>query len=106
MVQAFIYPGLAQVAYETIGDLSSAVGLTAANIPPTKSQTRMALIQAVGGNVRYTLDGSTAPVAATTGHRLSQDSFIEVWDESLKKFSGIDDGGTAKLEVTYFGRGS
>jgi hypothetical protein len=106
MVAFYASPGFAVVAIETIASLVAAIGLTAANIPPTNNQTLMAVVQAVGGDVRFTMDGSTAPVAATTGHRLLQDGVIELWGESMNKFRAIDDGGTAKLEVSYYGRGS
>jgi hypothetical protein len=88
---------------ETITSLVAATGLTAAKIT---NSTIYALVQAIGGDVRFTLDGSTAPVAATTGHRLVQDSSIELWGhDEMKNFSAIDDGGTAQLEVTYNGAG-
>ena len=90
-------------ARETIGSLVAAVGFSAANIPPTLNST-YALVQAVDGDVRICADGTTP--TATKGIRLTEDSTIEVWGgTSLKDFKAIDDGGTAKLEVVYFGGG-
>jgi hypothetical protein len=91
---------------ETIASLATSVGFTAAQIPPTagKEGIEYALIQALGGDVRITSDG-TAPVAATTGLRLLQNSLVEVWGaDAIRAFRAIDDGGTATLEVVYYGR--
>ena len=90
---------------ETISDVSSAIGFTAANIPPTEHRTIYALVQAVGGNIRYIIVGTDDP-SATLGMRLTQDSTMEVWGaEALRNFLAIDDGNTATLEVIYFGVG-
>jgi len=92
---------------ETISDVSTAggVGFTAAKLAPTTGTIYYAVVQAVSGNVRFTIDG-TAPVAATTGMRLLQDDSVEVWGTTaLAAFLAIDDGGTAKLEVVYMGVG-
>jgi hypothetical protein len=88
---------------ETISSLSTAKGLTASHIPLLDGKCRFAIVQPVGGNIRFTLDGSTPPVAATTGHILVQNSFMDLWGDELAKFSCINDGGTASVEVTYYG---
>lgn len=88
---------------ETIASLVSAIGLTATYIPPASPWTRYALVQAIGGAVRFTIDGATPPVAGTTGLRIVQDGTVELWDSEMVNFSAIDDGGTAKLEVSYHG---
>ena len=90
---------------ETISDVSTAggVGFTAAKLAPTGYTIYYAIIQAIDGDVRFTVDG-TAPVADTTGHRLAQDDSVEVWGGgAMGDFLCIDDGGTAKLEVVYMG---
>ena len=88
---------------ETIADVAASVGFTAAYIQPLANPT-YALIQAVDDDVRICIDG-TAPTA-TKGIRLTEDSTIEVWGStSLINFRVIDDGGTAKLEVIYYGGG-
>ncbi len=87
---------------ETITSLTVAIGLTATKIT---TKVKYAIVQAIGGDVRFTVDGSTPPVAATTGLRIVQDGHVELWGEEMAKFSAIDDGGTAKLEVSYHGEG-
>ena len=88
------------VGRETIPDVSSSVGFTSTEIPPTKSYVRYAIIQAIDGNIRFTLDGTTP--TASLGLRLLQDASVEVWGYSvLIDFLCIDDSGTAKLEVVY-----
>lgn len=92
------------MARETIGDVSVKIGFATANIPPTEKRTTYALVQAIGGAVRYCIDGSDPSL--TLGMRLTQDSTMEVWGaEALRDFLALDDGGTAKLEVIYFGIG-
>ncbi len=97
--------GMAIRGRETINSLATAVGLTTTYIPMLDPKCRCAIVQPVGGNIRFTLDGATDPVAATTGHILVQNSFLELWEQELAKFKCINDGGTAKLEVTYYGEG-
>ena len=91
-------------ARETIASLVAAVGLTATYLPPTSRDTLFAIVQAIGGDVRFTVEGTT-PVAATTGHRLVEDGTVELWGAEMTDFLAIDDGGTAELEVTYYGSG-
>jgi hypothetical protein len=91
---------------ETISSLVTAIGLTTTHIPLTDPKCRFAIVQAIGGNIRFTLDGATDPVAATTGHILTQNSFIDLWGQELSNFKAINDGGSAKLEVTYYGEPS
>ena len=91
------------IGRETIGTLTASIGFTAANIPPTQSRTRYAVIQAIDAAVRFCIDG-TAPEADTTGMRLTKDSKVEVWGgEAMENFRCIEDGTTAKLEVVYMG---
>ena len=90
---------------QTIPDVSASIGFTAANIPPAERRTIYALVQAVGGNLRYCIDGSTP--SDTLGLRLTQDSTMEVWGaEALRDFrcKGTG-GGTISAEVVYMGRG-
>lgn len=88
------------VARETISDVSSAVGFTSNKLVARNSY---AIIQAVDGDIRFTLDGTTP--TASLGLRLTEDSSVEVWGQaSMKDFKCIDDGGTAELEVLYMGR--
>lgn len=89
---------------ETIDDVSSAIGFTTTKIPPAKTNVYYALIQAIDGDIRMTIDGTTP--TADLGIRLPEDSTVEVWgDAALANFLCIDDGGTAKLEVIYMGIG-
>ena len=88
---------------ETISDVSTSggVGFTTAKLV---DYLVYAFIQAIDGDIRFTIDG-TAPVADTTGMRLKEDASIEVWgNQAMTDFLCIDDGGTAKLEVIYMGR--
>ena len=89
---------------ETVSSVSSSTGLTAAKLPPTVPGITYAIIQAVDGDVRYTIDGTTP--TSSLGMRLLQDEIIEVWGATaLANFRAIDDGATAKLEVLYMGTG-
>ena len=101
-----VYAHLAVVDRENVPSLASAIGLTDSKIPPANPRPFYAVVQAIGDSIRFTTDGVTDPVAGTTGHRLVEDGVIELWGESMTKFLAIDDGGTAKLEVSYYGRGS
>ena len=61
--------------------------------------------RSVDGDVRFCVDGTTP--TSSKGLRLTQDSNVEVWGAgALTNFRCIDDGGTAKLEVVYMGRGT
>jgi hypothetical protein len=94
---------LSAVDRETISDVSASVGFTSNKIPPTANRVEYAIIQAVGGNVRYAVNGATP--STSLGLRLTQDSTVEVWgDRDLTNFRCIDDSGTATLEVVYMGR--
>ena len=85
---------------ETISDVSDAIGFTSNKLVARNSY---AIIQAVDGDIRFTLDGTTP--TASLGLRLTEDSSVEVWGQaSMKAFKCIDDGGTADLEVIYMGR--
>lgn len=89
---------------ETVSSVSSSTGFTSAKITSVTGYViHYAVVQAIDGDVRFTIDG-TAPVADTTGVRLAQDDSVEVWGTgALVNFRAIDDGGTAKLEVVYMG---
>ena len=90
---------------ETISSLTSSVGFTSTYIPPTDKEVIYAIMQAVDGDVRFCVDGTTP--TSSKGLRLTQDSNVEVWGAgALTNFRCIDDGGTAKLEVVYMGRGT
>lgn len=86
---------------ETLSNPSSSTALTSGNIGVN---VVYAVIQALKGDVRYTVE-STAPVAGTTGHVLAEGDAVEVWGQkALKAFRVINDTGmTADVEVTYFG---
>ena len=89
---------------ETITGLSSAKGFTATHIPPTEVDTIYAIVQALDDPVRFCVDGTTPE--ATLGIKIVKETIIEIWGGSaLRNFLAIDDGGTAKLEVIYMGRG-
>lgn len=92
------------IGRETITSLVASVGFTATNIPPTQPKTLYAIVQAIDGDARFTIDGTTP--TSSLGLRLLQDIPLEVWGEkSLNNFRAINDGGTAKLEVVYLGKG-
>jgi hypothetical protein len=87
---------------ETIASIAASVGFTSTYYPPTERRTIYAIVQAVGGDCRFCIDG-TAPTA-TKGLRLQEDGSVEVWGQSaLTNFRAIDDTGTATLEVIYMG---
>ena len=85
---------------ETISSVSSSVGFTSGKLI---AYLVYAVIQAIDGNIRFTIDGSTP--STSLGLRLLQDASVEVWGTTaMSKFRCIDDGGTAKLEVVYMTR--
>ncbi len=86
---------------ETIASLVVSVGITAGvAVLAQGTEDAEATVQALGGNVRFTTDG-TAPVAATTGHKLAQDGIVTLYGyEEISAARFINDGGTATLEVT------
>jgi len=91
---------------ETIADVSVAVGFDSTKIPHAERRTIYALVQAVGGAVRYCIDGTEPTV--TKGMRLTQDGTLEVWGaDALINFLCIANigNGTETLEVIYMGRG-
>lgn len=93
------------IGRETIDDVSAAVGFDSTKIPDAERRTIYALVQAVGGDVRYCIDGTDDPTL-TLGMRLLEDATMEVWGaKALKDFKALDDGGTATLEVIFMGRG-
>lgn len=85
---------------ETISSVSSSVGFTSTKLV---DYLVYAIIQAIDGNIRFTIDGSTP--STSLGLRLLQDASVEVWgSQAMTDFRCIDDGGTAKLEVIYMTR--
>jgi hypothetical protein len=90
------------IGRETIASLAASVGFTSTYIPPTDKRTTYAVIQVVGGDCRFTIEGTTP--TADKGIRLPEDSSAEIWgSDALTAFRCIDDTGTAKLEVIYMG---
>ncbi len=89
---------------ETISSVSTAVGITTSLLSPSPGEIVYALIQAVSGDIRMTIDGTTP--TSSKGIRLPQDSTVEIWGtEALEDFLCIDDGGTATVEVVLYGTG-
>lgn len=87
-------------SFEQITSISSSTGLTDGTY--NASNIVYALIQCTGGAIRYRTDGSTPETGI--GHYLANYGAVEVWGGvDLSNFRAIDSGGTAKLEVTYFG---
>lgn len=92
------------ISFEQITGLTSAKGLTAANIPPTKKEVVYALIQTTGSSIRFRLDGTDPDTGV--GHYLATYGTVEVWgQQDLNRFRAIETTGTAVLEVHYFGSG-
>lgn len=86
---------------ETVSSVSASVGFTSSKLV---AYLQYAVIQAIDGNIRFCIDGSTP--STSKGLRLLQDASVEVWGtEAMSKFRCIDDGGTAELEVVYMTRG-
>lgn len=89
---------------ETIASVSSSTGITSSLLSPDPGEIVYALIQALGGNIRMTIDG-TIP-SSSKGIRLVQNATVEVWGtEALEDFRCIDDGGSATVEVVLYGVG-
>lgn len=89
---------------ETIASVSSSIGFTAAKIPPAATRVVYATVQPLGGDIAFCVDGSTP--STSLGQRIVEDDVIEVWGQhDLEKFRCIDDGGTATVEVVYYGQG-
>ena len=85
---------------ETISSVSTAVGFTTSKLV---AYLQYAFIQAIDGDIRFTVDGTTP--TSSKGVRLTQDSSVEIWGTTaMSNFLCIDDGGTAKLEVIYMTR--
>jgi hypothetical protein len=85
---------------ETIASIATAVGFTAAKLTPG---LEYALIQVVGGDCRFCIDGTTP--TNDLGIHLNEDGSCEIWGtKAMKNFLCIDDTGTAKLEVIYMER--
>ena len=89
---------------ENVSSLTASVGFTSTYLPATDTKVRFAVIQAIEGNIRFRVDGS-APTSSA-GMRLLKDSSVEIWGaRDMTNFRCIDDGGTANLEVNYYGEG-
>lgn len=89
---------------ETIASVSSYIGITSSLLSPSTGKIVYALIQALGGNIRMTIDG-TIPTSSK-GIKLVQNATTEVWGtEALEDFRCIDDGGSATVEVVLYGIG-
>lgn len=85
---------------ETISSVSSSTGFTSSKLV---AHLVYAVIQAVDGNIRFAINGSTP--STSLGLRLLEDASVEVWGtKAMNDFRCIDDGGTAKLEVVYMTR--
>ena len=85
---------------ETISSVSGSTGFTSGKLT---ANLIYAFIQAIDGDIRFTIDGSTP--STSLGIRLTQDTSTEIWGtEAMSDFLCIDDGGTAKLEVIYMER--
>jgi len=97
--------GFVVIDRETISSVSSSTGFTTTYIPPTNVETAYAIVQAIDGDVRFCIDGTTP--TSSKGLILTENSKVEVWGyAALVDFRAIDDGGTAKLEVVFMGRGA
>lgn len=70
-----------------------------------KGQIRYADVQVLGAQVRATFDGSTAPVAATTGQLWNPGDIKRIWGvHNIENLSMIRESSTsATVVVDYFG---
>ena len=85
---------------ETISSVSGSTGFTSSKLV---DYLVYAFVQAIDGNVRFTIEGTTP--TSSKGVRLIKDSSVEIWGgQAMTAFRCIDDGGTAKLEVIYMTR--
>lgn len=106
--QVFDVEGDAQ-AYEKLSTITSSTGFTAAKIQTAGgAQARAALISVETAAVRFTLDGTTPVVTATsngTGHLLNAgDSYVIRGANNIKRFRAINavDGNGALIFCTFF----
>lgn len=88
---------LVPAGFEQITNVVAAVGLT---VPTTKPDARIAVIQAIGQNVRWRDDG-TAP-SATVGMQLSAGNDI-LYTGDLSAIQFIEEAGGAELNIMYYG---
>lgn len=87
--------------FQTIGD----VALGSAGPLTVPVGTERAWLQCSGGNVRYTLDGSTTPTASVgmiIVNGAHQPVEIAV-TAGLRDMKVIKESGTVILQITYFG---
>ncbi len=82
---------------ETISSVSLSTGFTTSKLT---AFLQYAIVQAIGGDIRMTTDGTTP--TSSLGKRLVEDASVEIWGtEALANFLCIDDGGTATVDVDY-----
>lgn len=92
-----------QLGHEVIASVASSTGFTAAEIAPDSVKVIYALVQPLGGSIRVRCDGTPT---ASIGTKYNAEDIFEVWgQDDLQGFRAIDDGGTATLDVSYFGTG-
>ena len=86
---------------ETVSSVSSSTGFTSSKLT---AFLQYALIQAIGGDIRFTMVKGATP-SSSLGKRLVEDASAEIWGtEAMANFRCIDDGGTATLDVDYMER--
>jgi len=90
---------------ETVSSVAASIGFTATKLVDAQGRSlgvTYALCQPISGDIRICVDGSTP--TTSLGVRIPEDTPFEVWgSKSLDNFRCIDDGGTATLEVVYYG---
>ena len=100
---------LRPLAAEDITVSSSAIGFTAANIPPTNTKVVLARVQhKSGGNAWYRSDADPVTAGNAGEFDFRQFDEIEVWgDKALNTTKWIKQSGEsdATLAVQYFGEG-
>lgn len=84
-----------KVGKETIADVSSAVGFTAANYGNATS----AVVTVTGADVRVRIDGS-APTA-TSGVELKENGVYRITTSDLSKVKFLEEASSAALAVTF-----
>lgn len=80
--------------------ITSLAGATALTVPTSKPDARIAVIQAIGQNVRWRDDG-TAP-SATVGMQLAAGNDI-LYTGDLSAIQFIEEAASAELNITYYG---
>lgn len=93
---------------DTISVGATAVDVTDGSVlGAIPDRTRYVEIQVQGASIRVTFDGSTTPVADTTGELWVQYQLERVWGlEAIGNLKFVRDGSTsATLELNYYGDG-